>query len=180
MTAEYPKRHMAPKFVRCVCMIFGLANIIAVIASGFYHDIFMFIGGVLVGSIWFAFGMYGGLPLVDTVRDWHPSVSNTEINEMHRQGLLVMRRRKWIAWIAMPGSLAAASLLLPLLIPYGHPELIVLLVGVPLVFINFRYYLSRCPRCGLGFFTLSASRAAFIRRKPICGHCGLALHAINK
>ena len=77
--------------------------------------------------------------------------------------------------VSRPHSVAAW--LIPLLLQGGHPELAVFLLGVPLAFINFRYYLSRCPRCGLGFFTRSASRAALLRRGNICGHCGLSLYA---
>jgi hypothetical protein len=170
---------MAPDAVRYACMIFGLANIAASIAYATRENMLILIGGLLVGGGWFAFGQYGGVPLVNTVVDWRPSTSGA-IDDMHRQGLLVMRRRRWTVWAAVPGTFAAAALLIPLLMQAGHPELVVLLLGVPLAIINFRYYLSRCPRCGLGFFTRSASRAALLRRSNTCGHCGLSLYAYKK
>lgn len=174
MAIEYPNRPMAPRLVRYSCMVFGLANIVASIS---YVPRVMLVGGLLVGGCWFAFGKYGGLPLVDTVVDWRPPAASGAIEDMHRQGLLVMRRRRWIVWAAIPGTFAVAALLVPLLMQGGHPEFVVLLLGVPLAFINFRYYLSRCPRCGLGFFTRSTSRAALLRRGNTCGHCGLSLYA---
>src|SRR5574341_1420032 len=174
MAIEYPKRRMAPGTVRYACMIFGLANIAGSIAYANRQNMFMLIGGLLVGGGWFAFGKYGGLPLVNTVADWRPSTSGA-IDEMHRQGLLVMRRRRWTVWATVPATFAVAALLIPLLMQTGHPELVVLLLGVPLAFISLRYYLSRCPRCGLGFFTRSTSRAALIRLSNTCGHCGLSL-----
>ncbi len=177
LTIEYSKRSMAPAWVRYSCMIFGLAGIIGSIADATRQDIFMLVGGPLVGGGWFAFGKYGGLPLVDTVVDWRPPRAPGAIEDMHRQGLLVMRRRGWIVWAAIPGAFGVAALVIPLLMQSGHPELIVLLLGVPLAVINFRYSLSRCPRCGLGFFTTSASRAALLRRRNTCGHCRLSLYA---
>ena len=157
-------------------MIFGLANVAGSIAFAPRQDTFMLVGGLLVGGVWFAFGKYGGLPLFNTVTQWRPPGASDAIEDQHREGLLVMRRRRWMVWSAIPGMFIAALLLMPLLIQRGHPELVVFL-GVPLAFINFRYYLSRCPRCGLGFFTKSASRAALLRRRDTCGHCDLSLYA---
>jgi len=171
---------MAPAFVRYFCMLFGLVNIAAVIAFSARQDMFMLIGGILGGSAWFAFGWYGGLPLVETVVGWHPPANSAAVDEMHRQGLKVMRHRKWVAWLAIPGALAATALLMPLLMQSTQPELVLLIVGVPIAFVNCRYYLSRCPRCGFGFFTKSVSRAALIRQRNTCGHCGLSLSADKK
>jgi len=171
---------MAPDVIRYACMIFGLMNVAGSVAFAPRQDMFMLIGGLLVGGGWFAFGKYGGLPLVNTVADWRPPSTSGAIEVQHRQGLLVMRRRRWMAWAAIPGTFIAAAFLIPLLMQGGHPELVVFLLGVPLAFINFRYYLSRCPRCGLGFFTRSASRAALLRRGDTCGHCGLRLYAYKQ
>ena len=171
---------MAPGAIRYACMIFGLANVAGSIAFAPRQDMFMRIGGLLVGGAWFAFGKYGGLPLVDTVRDWRSPSASGAIEAQHRQGLLVMRRRRWMVWAAIPGLFIAAALLMPALMQSGHPEFVVFLLGVPMAFINFRYYLSRCPRCGFGFFTKSASRAALLRRGDTCGHCGLSLYAYRQ
>jgi hypothetical protein len=69
---DYPERLMAPDLVRYSCMIFGLATIGSSIAYAPRQDLFMLVGGLLVGGGWFAFGKYGGLPLVDTAADWRP------------------------------------------------------------------------------------------------------------
>src|SRR6058998_2929240 len=178
MSIEYPSRPMAAPWVRYPCMAFGLA-IVASVTYGALRErsVFMTAGGLFVGSLWFAFGKYGGVPLVDTVADWHPPTAPDAVNEMHRRGLLVMRRRRWIMWAEVPVVLAVAPLLISPLMQSGQPELIVFLLGVPLAIINFRYLESRCPRCGYGFFVGSTSRAALLRLRKACGHCGLSLYA---
>lgn len=176
MGTEYPTRPKAPEVVRYLCMAFGLANIVASIVLAPKRDAFMLIGGLLVGSAWFAFGKYGGLPLFDTVHNWQPPGDSAESAQKLRQGLLVMRRRRWMTWISLPVAFGTMALIVPVLIPYGQPQLALLLIGVPLAVIQLRYYLSRCPRCGFGFFTKSTSRAAMIRRGKACGHCGLSLN----
>ena len=173
---DYPIRPTAPNQARYACMIFGIGNIVGSIVCG-AKDLFMLVAGVLVGGVWFAFGAYGGLPLFDTVVQWHPPIAGDAVEDIHRHGLLVMRRRKWAVWLSIPGVFVAAALLIPLLRQCAHPEFILLILGVPFGFIHYRYYLSRCPRCGLGFFARSSSRAALIRRGNACGHCGLALNA---
>ena len=174
---------MAAPWLRYSCMAFGLANVVAGITYGTgQRDVFMTAGGLLVGGAWFAFGKYGGLPLVDTVADWHPPATPDEVSDMHRRGLLVMRRRRWMLWAAFPGTLAVAPLLMSLLMRAGMLELTVLLLGAPLALINFRYALSRCPRCGFGFFARSTSRAAmlWLWLRRTCAHCGLSLHAYKR
>ena len=171
---------MVAPWVRYTCMVFGLTNIIASITHATRGNIFMLAGGLLVGGAWFAFGKYGGLPLVDTVVDWRPPASPDAVDEMHRSGLLVMRRRRWMMWAAVPGALAVAALLIWLLMGVGHPELSVLLLAVPLAIISSRYVLSCCPRCGYGFFAQSANRAALLCLRRTCAHCGLSLHAYKR
>jgi hypothetical protein len=167
---------MMPQLARYACMLFAVSNIVGVLVFP-NRDAVMLVGAFLVGGAWFAFGYYGGLPLVDTVDDWHPPVTPNAVEEMHKRGLRVMRRRRWIVWAALPGGLALAALILSILAPTGHPEFVVLILAPPLAIINGRYYLSRCPRCGLGFFTRSRSRAALLRESKKCGHCGLPLNA---
>jgi hypothetical protein len=160
-------------------MVFGVAIVVGAIDSvrSSPLDLFPLLGGVLIGGAWFGFGFYGGLPLVGTVREWRPAATPNEVNDMHRQGLLVMRQRRLIMWASVPCAVAVAVVLIPVLIQTDEPGLIVLILGVPLAIINFRYFLSRCPRCGYGFFTRSTSRAATINLKKACGHCGLSLYA---
>jgi hypothetical protein len=160
-------------------MAFGVAIIVGAMDSLRFSppNLFPLLGGFLIGGAWFAFGLYGGLPLVSTVCEWHPPATSNEFSDTHRRGLFVMRRRRWIMWASAPCALAVAVVLTPVLIQVDQPGLIVLILGVPLAIINFHYLLGRCPRCGCGFFTRSTSRAATINLKKACGHCGLPLYA---
>ena len=121
-------------------MIFGLATVIGGIGQATPKDLFAPVAGLLVGGAWFAFGKYGGLPLVNTVADWHPSAPGA-LEDMHRRGLLVMRARRWTLWAAMPGALIVTVFLVPSLLERGHPELVVLVLGMSLGYINCRYVL---------------------------------------
>ena len=53
-------------------------------------------------------------------------------------------------------------------------------LGVPIIAVQFVYWLSRCPRCGYGFFARGKSRAAFLARGQSCRHCGLSLSAYKE
>jgi hypothetical protein len=163
-------------------MVFGVANIIGGIASLWSStwDMFPAIAGFLVGSAWFAFGFYGGLPLVNTVHEWRQSANPHEVTDMERKGLLVMRGRRWAAWATVPGFFLLGFLLVPVLIRLGQPGLVVLILGVPVAIINYRYLLSRCPRCGYGFFARSTHRAAMLALTRTCRHCGLGLYAYKE
>ena len=182
MGIDYPDRPMAAPWLRYACMALGGANVVAGVVYGavWQRDLFMTGAALMGGGAWFAFGKYGGFPLVDTVADWHPPGTPGEINDMHRRGLLVMRRRRWMMYAAVPSGFAVAALLIPPLLRAGHPELTALVVGVPWLVINLRYLLSRCPRCGYGFFARSASRAALLRSGKTCAQCGLSLYAYKE
>lgn len=175
--SEYPQRPMLPPWLRYLFMAFGLACVFRAVAFGFEGDPFFAIGGAMVGAAWFAFGKYGGYPLFETVPGWRPAESPNEIDDSHRRGLLVIRDRRRQAFWAIPATLAAMAVLMPVLMPLGYPQLGLLLAAPPMAFVRMRYYLSRCPRCGYGFFTTSTKRAASIRSRSACGHCGLALDA---
>jgi len=176
---EYPARPKMVAWARYLCMAFGVACVVGGIGSlrSSPLDLSPLLGGVLIGGAWFAFGLYGGLPLVNTLRKSHPAITADEVNNQHRRGLLVMRWRRWIMWASVPPALIVASVLIPVLIKAGQPGLVLFVLGVPLAIINFRYLLSRCPRCGYGFFTRSKSRAATLNIRKACGHCGLSLYA---
>ncbi len=182
MNREYPVRPKLTAWFRYPSMALGVACIIGAIDSvrSSPFDLFPLLGGLLVGGAWFAFGFYGGLPLVNTVFEWHPTAIPDEVNAVHRRGLLVMRRRRWMMWVGEAALLGAAFLLIPVFIQIGQPGLIVLVLVVPLAIINFRYLLSRCPRCGYGFFTSSTSRAATFSFRKTCRHCGLSLYAYKE
>jgi len=179
---EYPARPKMATWVRYLCMAFGIVIIVGGMDSVRTSpiDLFLLLGSLLIGGAWFSFGLYGGLPLVGTVYEWHSATERDEVNNMHRQGLLVMRRRRWLMWTSLPLALVAAVFLVPLFIKMNQPGIIVFILGVPLAIINFRYFLSRCPRCGYGFFTNSTNRAATIKSKKSCGHCGLSLYAYKE
>ena len=180
MNTAYPVRPKVAAWVRYPSMVLGVACIIGAIDSvrSSPLDLSPLLGGLLVGGAGFAFGFYGGLPLVNTVGEWHPAVTLDQVNAMHRSGLLVMRRRRWMMWISgLAAVFVAVLFLIPILILAGQPGLIVLVLGAPLAIINCRYLLSRCPRCGYGFFTRSTSRAATLSLRKTCGHCGLSLYA---
>jgi hypothetical protein len=166
-------------WARYLCMAFGVAIVVGGIDSMRFSPLNFFpsLVGFLIGGAWFAFGLYGGLPLVNTLREWCPTITPDEVNNQHRLGLLVMRRRRRIMWASVPCVLAVAVILIPILIQADQPGLIVFILGVPLAIINFRYFLSRCPRCGYGFFSRSTSRAAKLNIKKACGHCGPSLYA---
>jgi hypothetical protein len=181
MAVPYPYRPMAPKWVRYACMVFGAANMASAVASVAHRvDIFMLVGGPIVGAVWFAFGWYGGLPLLGTVANWQPPAAPDDLNEMHIRGLLTMRRRRWMMWATGPVLLLMAAALMPLLMPTRHPEWIVLILAVPMCLLGLPYYLSRCPRCGYGFFARSTSRAALLGYGKACHHCGLPLDAYKE
>ena len=179
MSSEYPIRPKMAALARYLCMAFGVAIVVGGIGSMRFSpfNLFPLLVGFLIGGAWFAFGLYGGVPLVNTLREWCPAITPDEVNNQHRLGLLVMRRRRWIMWASVPCALAVAVILIPILIQADQPGLIVFILSVPLAIIYFRYFLSRCPRCGYGFFTRSISRAATLNIRKVCGHCGLSLYA---
>lgn len=179
MSSEYPIRPKMAAWARYLSMAFGVAIVVGGIDSvrSSALDLFPLLVGLLIGGAWFGFGLYGGLPLVNTVPDWCPAITPDEVSDQHRRGLLVMRRRRWIMWASVPSMFIVAFFLIPVLVKAGQPGVAVLFLGVPLAVIDFRYFLSRCPRCGYGFFARSKSRAATLSLKKTCGHCGLSLYA---
>lgn len=72
MNREYPDRPKMAAWAQYLFMTFGIANIAGVIISLHFSqfDLFRLLGEFLVGSAWFSFGLYGGLPLVSTVSEW--------------------------------------------------------------------------------------------------------------
>ena len=170
-----------PSLARYLCMTFGILNVIGGLTSSYSQaGYFPMIAGLLVGGVWFGFGYYGGYPLVDTVSEWQPPNIPDEITNYHRQGILVLRRRKWTMWASVPCYFVVGAMLMPWFIKQGHPEIGFIPIAAVMAVVFYRYYLSRCPRCGYGFFTGSTSRAALIRPRRHCAHCGLSLDGQNK
>src|SRR5882672_10710346 len=112
MTIEYPIRPAIRPWVRNLCMVFGIANVLGGVASIAYYDDWAFSlpAGILVGGTWLAFGKLGGFPLFDTVPDWNPPTNLEVVSEMHRRGLLVMRRRMRTIWLSFLAVLGTAPL----------------------------------------------------------------------
>jgi len=177
----YPERLPAPSWIRYACMAFGALNVVQAVRYGtMAGDLFMPVAGVLVGGAWFAFGCYGGLPLVATVRDWRPPAAPDEVSAMHGQGLRVMRRRRWLTWATIPVWLIGGLALAVWLDDPKYMPFILIVLGVPIIAVQSVYWLSRCPRCGYGFFARGKSRAAFLGRGKSCRQCGLALTAYRQ
>ncbi len=179
MNTQYPDRPRAKSWIRYACMLLGFACILSAILNRVLGSLtaYMFAGGLLVGTLWFAFGMYGGLPLVTTVDNWQPPETFDAVSETHRRGLLVMRRRRWFAWLAIPAWFALMAAAMSLHLKVDTLSMVFLLGCVILIAIHARYALSRCPRCGFGFFARSTGRASAIERRRSCAHCGLSLSA---
>jgi hypothetical protein len=95
MNEKYPIRPQMSSWFRYPCIGFGILIILGGIKESVQSstmELFQPCGAFLVGGVWLAFGLYGGLPLVDTVRDWRSVAIPDEIDGIHRKGLLVMRR----------------------------------------------------------------------------------------
>jgi len=90
--------------------------------------------------------------------------------------LRLIRRRRTTQWLAIPATILLIAACASLVIGSGR-EPWLLLLALPLLIVTLQYQLSRCPRCGYGFFTKSTSRAASLHRLTACGHCGLSLEA---
>jgi hypothetical protein len=179
MKTNYPLRSPMPSWARYSCMALGIAVALGTIGGAFdgSETVTLILAGVCVGGAWFAFGFIGGLPLVDTVPDWEPSSTPSIVTEQQVQGLLTMRRRRLAMWLSFPAVMLAGPPALLVTSRIGERGLMVLLLGIPLAVLAGRYYLSRCPRCGYGFFARSRSRAALLFSSRTCGHCGLSLYA---
>lgn len=178
IAAEYPFRPPMARWIRIAVVVFAAAILIGLVLDiRAEPDLFNLFMGGFVSAAWLAFGVYGGFPLFETVQDWHAPATPCEITDAHRQGLLVMRRRKWIMWAAYPVALAMVPFLHGALEGLGQAPLVVVLLFVPLAVLSFRYWLSRCPRCGYGFFVRSKNRAGLTILTNSCPHCELPLRA---
>lgn len=122
---DYPLRRPMPPWARYLCMALGIGNIIGglsapfdsasnqMVPDAFGFSTFGVLGGLLVGGLWFAFGYFGGLPLVDTVSDWQPPNNSEEITDSYRRGIVTLGRRKRLMWASIPAYFVLAGLLMP-------------------------------------------------------------------
>jgi hypothetical protein len=144
----YPFRPPMWWIFRIPCAAFGALGLIGVLQDVLYRRdfntfAFQFLGGGLVAVAWGTFGVYGGFPLVDTVKDWQPPTMPDEITQKHRDGLRVIRRRRWAFGLSFPGyfvlmiaALAIAPNAMEAVFPVGrrclfHSHLPVLLQPLP-------------------------------------------------
>jgi hypothetical protein len=181
MSNEYPIRSKCPKWASLLCVAHGTANIVGGVIAGVAGFVFPSIAGLLVGVIFVGFGVIGGIPLIATVRDWHPMSPLSQITEVHLRGLRVLRRRRLVMW-ATPLSLlyfAAFQELFGRHIPEEWNKVHFLAFALVVFVLFFLFPLSRCPRCGYGFCALSASRAAGLWPTNFCRHCQLTLRGTN-
>jgi hypothetical protein len=166
-------------WLRVPCMALGALTMInastAVVQAQGGSQTFH-IMGVFVGAVWFGFGAYGGLPLVGTVRPWTPPTDSKAMTDSYRAGLRTMRRRKWAMWASQP-IFVLSVVLLTQYFGHDHMDTISFLTVIPVFASFFVYWLSRCPRCGYGFFALSKTRASLLKGTENCRHCGLHLNA---
>ena len=91
-----------------------------------------------------------------------------------------MRRRRWLTWVSVPVWLIGGLALAVWLDDRGSARFILIGLGVPIIAVQINYWLSRCPRCGYGFFARGKSRAAFLARGTRCRQCGLSLTAYKE
>lgn len=173
--APYPFRPPLPMPFRALIAFFGVAILGSAASGSAGGDAVFAIAGVLIGVVWLAFGLYGGYPLVDTVPRWSPPDDRESIRESDCAGLAVIRKRKRIVWATVPIAFVLVALFMPLVLRGGKPQWLLLGVAPPMLFVYFRYQLSRCPRCGFGFFARSTNRAAPLRSGSTCATCGLTL-----
>lgn len=102
MASEYPVRPAMPAVARYLCMAFGIACVAGGLTAprGAGDRAAIILGSLLAGGIWFLFGWHGGIPLVGTVVEWRRPDGPDAVTDLHRQGLLVMRRRRWWMWLS--------------------------------------------------------------------------------
>jgi ribosomal protein S27AE len=166
-------------------MAFGALQYISIFAYLFNDSdpielvVFGFAGSI-IGAVWFLFGWYGGIPLVNTIKDWKQSEDLTNVSTSDIAGLGVIKRRLWTIVLGIPIVIAPLVIILSIFGASSSPNLIIIIPSVITAFFIFsvivgRAFASRCPRCGYGFFASSKKRGATFKWRKSCGVCGLAL-----
>jgi hypothetical protein len=180
----YPFRPPMWWIFRIPCAAFGALGLIGVLQDVLYRRdfntfAFQFLGGGLVAVAWGTFGVYGGFPLVDTVKDWQPPTMPDEITQKHRDGLRVIRRRRWAFGLSFPGYFVL--MIAALAIAPNAMEAVFPVVAAAFFTVIYRYYYSRCPRCGYGFFAGSTKRYATVSTaRSRCRNCRLERYAYRQ
>src|SRR5712692_2347210 len=152
-----------PRWVGVACAMFGFANIVGALSgpSEFWFP------GVVIGSVWAAVGLKGGLPLFGSAPQAVASPS-----ERIAQGLRTIRRRRLLAFMSVLAWLPIAAIILPR-VPEKFVVMVFFLTALPLGAIATIWTLSACPRCGRYFLPVLRSR--FFISLSRCDKCGLGL-----
>ena len=162
-------------WIRIPVTVFGAVGTLGAIYDGLMrNDLPFLVDGGLVSATLFLFGLYGGLPLVETVKDRVSPTTDEEVTEKHLAGLRVMRIRGCLMLGFLFLGLPFWVLLDTVLQRLALPDLDLAIMSIMVALIFGRYLLSRCPRCGYGFFALSRRRAAGILWTDPCSHCGIS------
>ena len=153
-----------PRWVGIACAVFGFANVVGALAA---RSEITF-PGVVIGSVWAAVGLKGGLPLF-------ASTSQAVASSSARiaQGLRAIRRRRLLTFMSLLAWLPIASVILPR-VPENLAVTVFFLTALPVGAFVTIWTLSACPRCGRYF--LPVLRPRFLISLSRCDKCGLGLH----
>ncbi len=152
-----------PRWVGVACAMFGFANIVGALAGPSQ----LWFPGMVIGSVWAAVGLKGGLPLFASAPQ-----SVTSPAERISRGVRSIRRRRRLALLSPLVWLPIAAIILPL-VPETLVASVLLLTALPLGACVAVWTLSACPRCGRYF--LPVLRPRFVTSLSRCDKCGLGL-----
>ena len=153
-----------PRWVGVACTVFGFANIVGALAG---PSEIMF-PGVVIGSVWAAVGLKGGLPLFASAPQGVASLS-----EKIAQGLRTIRRRRRWVFMSLLAWLPIAAMILPR-VSGNLVATVFFMTTLPVGAFVMVWTLSACPRCDRHFLAVLRPRL-FISLSQ-CDHCGLGLH----
>jgi len=153
-----------PRWVGVACAMFGFATIVAALAGPFE----LWFPGVMIGSVWAAVGLKGGLPLLASAPHAMASPPETITRGVHN-----IRRRRRLAFLSPLVWLPIAAVILPQ-VPEKLIATVFLLTALPIGALVTIWTLSACPRCG-GYF-LPVLRPRFFISLNRCDKCGLGFH----
>jgi len=153
-----------PRWVGVACTVFGFANIVGALAG---PSEIMF-PGVVIGSVWAAVGLKGGLPLFASAPQGVASLS-----EKIAQGLRTIRRRRIATFLCLLAWLPVAAVILPRT-PERLLPTVFLVTALPVGASFAVWALSACPRCGRHF--LAVWRLGLSVSLSRCHACGVSLH----
>ena len=155
---------MWPRWVGVACAMFGLANIVGALAGPSE----LWFPGVVIGSVWAATGLKGGLPMFASA----PQAVASGAEKITR-GLRSIRRRRIAALLCPLAWLPIAAITLPR-VPDNLVVTVFFITALPVAAVFVVWALSACPRCGQHF--LAVLRPRIFISLSRCHKCGLGLH----